>query len=164
LTRRADPPPDPVMTTRSSLSAVAALALALLLAPPGGAAAAAPAAPSHPLFLWQVTGGKGTVFLLGSLHAAKADFYPLPRPIEEDFAKSAVLVEEIDLGRQDPVRLRRMVLEKGLYPPGDRLDDHISAETRLALRKYLRRTGQNPDVFAHMKPWLVAVLVGGSII
>jgi uncharacterized protein YbaP (TraB family) len=155
------------MKTRPLLSAVAGLALAFLLALLGRAAAAnAPAAPpaSHPLFLWKVTGGNGTVFLLGSIHAAKADFYPLPQPIEADFDKSSVLVEEINLTRQDPAQLRRMVLEQGLYPPGDRLDNHISAATRRALQKYLRQSGQSLDTFAHLKPWLVAVLVGGSTV
>jgi uncharacterized protein YbaP (TraB family) len=137
-------------------------ALACLQIGPPARAASAP--PRHPLFLWKVTGGKGTVFLLGSIHAAKADFYPLPRPIEQDFRASSVLVEEIDLNRQDPARLRRMVVEKGLYPPGERLDTHLSAATRLALQNYLKRTGQNPAVFSRMKPWLVSVLISGAIV
>ncbi|HZU89375.1 MAG TPA: TraB/GumN family protein [Stellaceae bacterium] len=145
------------------LYAIAGLAFGTAIPQPCTPAPAAPA-PPHPLFLWKVTGGKGTVFLLGSLHAAKADFYPLPRPIEAAFAQSAVLVEEIDLVRQDPAHLRRMVLEKGLYPPDDRLDNHISAETKHALQKYLKRTGQDPATFSRMKPWLVAVLVGGAVV
>jgi uncharacterized protein len=125
----------------------------------------AAAEPSHhPLFLWKATGSKGTVFLLGSVHAAKADFYPLPPPIEQDFAKSSMLVEEIDLNRQDPAQLRRMVLEKGLYPAGDSLDNHISAETNSALRNYLRRSGRPPTAFSHMKPWLAAITISGHVI
>lgn len=147
------------MRRRPLLYALAGLAFGIALPHLCPAVRAAPAAP-HPLFLWKVTSGKGTVFLLGSIHAGTADLYPLPRPIEEDFGKSSVLVEEIDLGRQDPAQLRRLMLEKGLYPPDDRLDNHISAETRLALQKYLQRIGQSPAAFARMKPWLVAVLVG----
>jgi uncharacterized protein YbaP (TraB family) len=150
------------------LIATAGLALGLAILPlrPAAGAPAKPAAetPHHPLFLWKVMGGKGTVYLLGSIHAAKADFYPLPRPIERDFAKSSVLVEEINLSRQDPARLRRLMLEKGLYPAGDNLANHISAETRRALQKYLKRTGQKLAAFLPMKPWLVTILISGSTI
>ena len=154
------------MKTHRFLFAIAGVALALSSAPSSPPAVAAvkpaPETPLHRLFLWKATGAKGTVFLLGSIHAAKADFYPLPRPIEAAFKKSSVLVEEIDLGRQDPARLRRLMLEKGLYPPGDRLGNHISAETKLALQKYLQKTGQSPTMIARMKPWLVTVLVSGA--
>jgi uncharacterized protein len=157
-----NPPFLPPTRTRPRLRAIAALAVCILI--PLLCAAAAPEMPRHPLFLWKVTSGKGTVFLLGSLHAAKADFYPLPGPIEEDFRKSSVLVEEIDLGKLDPAAVRQLMLEKGLYPPGDQLDNHISAETKLALQKYLQRIGQNPVMFSRMRPWLVSVLVSGSVI
>ncbi|MGH7054072.1 MAG: TraB/GumN family protein [Stellaceae bacterium] len=154
------------MKPRRLLLAATGLALALAVLCLGPAAPAQPAtAPvRHPLFLWQATGGKGTVFLLGSIHAAKADFYPLPPPIEEDFAESSVLVEEIDLSRQDPAHLRRLMLERGLYPAGDSLDHHISAETQRALRKYLKQTGQPAATFSRMKPWLAALMVGLSAV
>jgi uncharacterized protein YbaP (TraB family) len=164
LTRRRNPPIDRPMKRRPLLHALAGLAFGLVLRQLCPAAQPASATPRHPLFLWQVTGDKGTVFLLGSLHAARADFYPLPRPIEQDFRTSSVLVEEIDLNRQDPARLRQLLLENGLYPPGDRLDDHISAATRQALQNYLKQTGQNPVVFSQMKPWLVSVLISGSVV
>jgi uncharacterized protein YbaP (TraB family) len=57
-----------------------------------------------------------------------------------------------------------MMLEKGFYPAGDSLDNHISAETRRALRSYLQRIGQTPTAFSRMKPWLITVMVSGSAI
>ena len=155
------------MKTRRLLFAIAGLALVLTilnLRPTAVSAKPAAVAAHHLLFLWKATGGKGTVFLLGSIHVAKADFYPLPRPIEQDFAQSSVLVEEIDLSRLDPARLRGMMLEKGLYPAGDSLENHLSAETRRALQTYLRQTGQNWAAFSPMKPWLATILVSGSAI
>lgn len=149
---------------RVRLAAGLALALAALRLGPAAPAQPAAAPVRHPLFLWKTTGGPGTVFLLGSIHAATADFYPLPPPIEQDFAKSSMLVEEIDLSRQDPATLRRLMLEKGLYPAGDSLDNHISAETRRALRKYLKQTGQPVADFARMKPWLATLMVGMSAV
>ena len=65
-------------------SALAIAALACCCALAGAAAPAAEAgAPKH--FLWKVTGPKGVVYLLGTIHAGKADFYPLPSIIEDSF-------------------------------------------------------------------------------
>jgi uncharacterized protein YbaP (TraB family) len=149
------------MSTRWLL-AIALLALGVAIPQLCPAAGAPAAGKPHPLFLWKATGGKGTVYLLGSVHAAKADFYPLPRPIERDFRKSAVLVEEIDLARDDPARLHQQVLASGLYPAGDSLENHVSRETWLALQGYLKRTGQDPAAFARMKPWLASVIITWS--
>lgn len=146
------------MSTRR-LFAIALLALGVAIPHLRAAAGAHGAGKPHPLFLWKATGGQGTVYLLGSVHAAKADFYPLPRPIERDFRKSAVLVEEIDLARDDPARLHRQVLASGLYPPGDRLENHVSRKTWLALQKYLKQSGKDPAGFSRMKPWLASVIV-----
>ncbi|HJU17004.1 MAG TPA: TraB/GumN family protein [Stellaceae bacterium] len=115
--------------------------------------------PRHPLFLWKVTGGRGTVFLLGSIHAATADFYPLPRPIEDDFRKSSVLVEEIDFSKVDPAQFRQLITEKGTYAAGDGLENHISPETRAAFQKFLKQTGQNPSAFSQMRPWLASIMI-----
>lgn len=155
------------MNARRLLPLIALIALGAALPqlrPAIGAATRPAAAAPRPLFLWKATGGKGTVFLLGSIHAAKADFYPLPRPIERDFRKSSVLVEEIDLAREDPARLHRLVLKSGLYPPGDRLENHVSPETWRALQAYLKRTGQDPAAFSRMKPWLAGVIVTWSAV
>jgi NADPH:quinone reductase-like Zn-dependent oxidoreductase len=97
------------------LSAFAAIALGILLVQliPSHivAVAANPEGPTEParhkLFLWRVSGGSGTVYLLGSVHVGKADLYPLPREIEQLFESSDFLVEETDFSKADPAQLRR---------------------------------------------------------
>jgi hypothetical protein len=70
---------------------IGALALCCLTVT-GAASPAGDNAPKH--FLWKVTGSKGVVYLLGTIHAAKADFYPLPSIIEDSFEKADMLTRK----------------------------------------------------------------------
>jgi uncharacterized protein len=140
--------------------AIAALALCCF----GSAGAAPPAAgdedgpPKH--FLWKVTGPKGVVYLLGTIHAGKADLYPLPPIIEDSFKKADTLVEEIDSSEpSEAARLQRGFTEEGGYPNGDTITNHLSEVTRSHLAAYMKKGGLPEPAVAHMRPWLVSVLV-----
>jgi uncharacterized protein len=140
--------------------ALAIAALALCCFASGGAAppAAWDVAPKH--FLWKVTGPKGVVYLLGTIHVGKANFYPLPSVIEDSFKKADTLIEELDLS--DPAETARM--EQGLaavgsYPNGDAITNHLSETTRSHLAAYMKKGGLPEPTIAHMRPWLVSMLV-----
>ena len=121
-------------------------------------AACRASAAEHKLFAWRVAGDAandpGTVYLLGSIHIGKPDLYPLPQPIEQAFAGSAELVEEIDMSGANLALLQQQVLQRGLYTGGDKLENHLSPTTRAALAAYLQRTGQAPTALSAMRPWL----------
>jgi uncharacterized protein YbaP (TraB family) len=74
--------------------AIAALVLCCFASPGAAPPAAGDGAPKH--FLWRVTGPKGVVYLLGTIHVGKADFYPLPSIIEDSFKNADTLIEEVD--------------------------------------------------------------------
>jgi uncharacterized protein YbaP (TraB family) len=146
------------MTFRKRALTIAALGLfcfAFRGAPPP---AAGDSAPRH--FLWKVTGPKGVVYLFGTIHAAKADFYPLPSIIEDSFEKADTLIEEIDIS--DPAeaaRAQRDLLEDGSYPNGETITNHLSEITRSHLTAYLKKGYLPEPAIAHMRPWLVSMLV-----
>src|SRR5712691_218618 len=72
---------------------------------------------THKLFFWKVTGSPGVVYLLGTIHVGKTELYPLAAIIENSFGQADVLVTEADLVEaQDPARLLKMLLQKGVYP------------------------------------------------
>jgi uncharacterized protein len=152
------------------LSAFAAIALGILLVQliPSHiiAVAANPEGPTEParhkLFLWRVSGGSGTVYLLGSVHVGKADLYPLPREIEQLFESSDFLVEETDFSKADPAQLRRAWIRSGLYTGGDRLENHISDKTTTALSTYMRATGRSAAPVSLLQPWFLALLIRGE--
>jgi len=152
------------MKNHHLISALAGLVLAFSPVQPWSldsiaTAAADPAPTGHKLFLWRVSGGRGTAYVLGSIHVGKADLYPLPRGIEQLFESSDFLVEEIDVSKADPAADRQLILARARYPDGDRLENHVSDKTSLALSIYLQLTGRQPGAVSSFKPWFVAWLI-----
>jgi uncharacterized protein YbaP (TraB family) len=143
--------------TRFSARQLALSALGLCCFAAAGANAADTAAQKH--FLWKVTGAKGVVYLLGTVHVGRPEFYPLPAVIEESFNKADTLIEEVDTGKPEAQRLNQLVAERGVYPSGDAVANHLSAVTRAHLTAYLKKSGQSEANIARMKPWLIAVMV-----
>jgi uncharacterized protein len=138
--------------------AIAALALCCFAFVGAAPAAAGDGAPKH--FLWKVTGPKGVVYLLGTIHVGKADFYPLPSIIEDRFKKADTLIEEVDISEPaETAHIERWVSEHGSYPNGDALTNHLSEVTRSHLAAYVKKGGLSEPAIARMRPWLVSVLV-----
>jgi hypothetical protein len=143
---------------RSKTIASLLAALALLCGAAVVHVARADDAPRH--FLWKVTGGKGVVYLFGTVHVGKADFYPLPQIIEDSFKQADTLVEEVD--STDPetaAQVQRWVADRGSYPAGDTVRNHLSAETSAHLGAFLKKSGQTEAAIARLRPWLTAMLV-----
>jgi uncharacterized protein YbaP (TraB family) len=138
--------------------AIAALMLCCFASPRAAPPAAGDSAPKH--FLWKVTGPKGVVYLFGTIHAGKADFYPLPSIIEDSFKKADTLIEEVDISEPaEASRLQRGFTEEGGYPNGDTITNHLSEATRAHLTEYVKKGGLPEPAIAHMRPWLVSALV-----
>ena len=113
------------------------------------------------LFCWKVAGAAGgAVYLLGTIHVGRADFYPLPAVIETAFKTADTLVTETDLVEpQDSARLLKLLLQKGMYPLGDSVENHIGAETRAHLAKYIAGAKELASDYTHLKPWFLSVAI-----
>ena len=138
--------------------AVAALALCCFASARAAPPAAEDGASKH--FLWKVTGSSGVVYLFGTIHAGKADFYPLPSIIEDSFKNADALIEEIDLS--DPgeaARIDQALAAVGGYTNGDTITNHLSEATRSHLAEYMKKSGLSEPAVAHKRPWLVSMLV-----
>jgi hypothetical protein len=104
------------------------------------------------LFFWRVKSGKATAYLLGSLHVAKPDMYPLDPQIEKAFHESDALVVEADASPEKALPLAMKMMTKAMYPPDDSLDRHISKATYDAVMARV------PEAQTKMfKPWFVAM-------
>ena len=145
------------MTFWKRALAIAALALCCVVSV--GATAAGDGAAKH--FLWKITGPKGgVVYLLGTIHAGKADLYPLPAIIEDSFKKADTLIEEVDISEPaEAARVQQGLIEDGSYANGDTITNHLSKATRSHLEAYLKKGGLPEPAIAHMRPWLVSMLV-----
>jgi uncharacterized protein YbaP (TraB family) len=88
--------------------------LALLLQP-----APAAVARGTKLFAWKATSPTTEVYLLGSIHLGKKEWYPLAKEIDGAFDKSKVLVLEADPGKADQLKIQQLVLQHGVYMGDD---------------------------------------------
>jgi len=76
-------------------------------------------------FLWRVTSQNATVYLLGSLHAATIDMYPLPDALYTAFDKSNYLVVEIDINKVDAQTQLSAIKKYGMYLDGSHIDPYL---------------------------------------
>ena len=107
-------------------------------------------------FLWQVEDQQGHVaYLMGSIHMARPDLYPLAPILEEAYQRSQVLVVEADINRMDMPKVQKKVMATGVYPKGQTLSKHLSPATMAAVEE----AGLDLKVFDKFRPWLVAIEV-----
>lgn len=105
-----------------------------------------------PVFMWKISSPENHVYLLGSMHLAKEELYPLDPRIEAAFEQSDVLAVESDVEARE-ADIQAVVLELGMYPPDDSLDKHISQKTM----ELLQEQGLWTPMLLRMKPWLLAL-------
>jgi len=140
--------PTPTRPLRTALL----LVLLTVFCAPGAAAGDAG------LFLWEARSDQATVYLLGSMHAAKPDLYPLDRAIIEAWNASPALVVEVNLNDVDMMALQAKLLERGMYGPEETLKESVSAETWGLLETYLDDRGMSAAGFSSMRPWFLAMI------
>lgn len=106
-------------------------------------------------FLWEISHGKGTSYLLGSIHMGKKEFYPLPKVTEDAFAHSKVLALEADPNKIGAAL--SAVMSKGIYIPPDSLQKHISAKTYARVKTEAQKIGMPLMAIDRMRPWVLAL-------
>ena len=105
--------------------------------------------------VWQLRSETAQVVLLGSVHMAYPDIYPLRAAINAAFAAAHTLVVEVDISGANALQVQQVMLEKGMLPEGERLDQYLSEQTWKALQAYLRSRDLPVEPFARLRPGLV---------
>ncbi|WP_052676061.1 TraB/GumN family protein [Paenibacillus sp. IHBB 10380] len=106
-------------------------------------------------FFWKLKKGDNIVYLLGSIHVASKDMYPLSSTVEKAFSISDKIVVEADIVHMDQEKFAAQTLEKGTYPEGETIQDHISPELYAKLTDFLKANGLPENGLDGLKPWLV---------
>lgn len=106
--------------------------------------------------LFKVTGGGHALYLYGTIHAGRPDYYPLEPRIRQALAGASTLALEIDAER-DPAGLAAAYQEHGMFPPGSAGMAGLQPERRRRIEAALRRHGVEPAAVAQLKPWMIAV-------
>jgi uncharacterized protein YbaP (TraB family) len=108
---------------------------------------------------WRVSTANGTLYLLGSIHLARAEFYPLRERIMQAFEASRTLVVEVDIAGARIMQLQQQTLLRGSYPPGQSIHDELSATTWTELERELAAVGLPAGVMESMRPGLVVSML-----
>lgn len=105
--------------------------------------------------LWEVKSEKNIVYLLGSIHMARPDFYPLPSALDSTYALSDYLVLEFDLNKANPMQ----IMMKAMYQDTMTLEKAINPELFAKIEKLLNDKSIPKTVYNKMKPWFVAMFI-----
>ncbi len=114
------------------------------------------AAQSNPAF-WQVRSDAADVYLLGSIHFGRPDFYPLPPVIEKAFADADVLTVEINIANLNPTVAMASLHRHGRIPEGGSLKSKVSAKTYARLNEVCRQYNVPLTALENFQPWFAAM-------
>ena len=116
--------------------------------------------------LWQVESpalaGKGTeLYLFGSIHVGKPDFYPLPEKIEAIYRDSDYVVFEVDPNTATDPAVIVSMQTRGMLPQGQTLEDVVAPEIIRDFRRIMGDVGLPAENFMGMQPWFLTLMLTG---
>jgi uncharacterized protein len=114
------------------------------------------------LFMWKATRGNQTIFLLGTIHIARPEFYPLPLQIDSALNQADSLIVELAIDRIDKTDMQKVLQGTATYAAGDSLEKHLSPATKEALIAYLKWSGESLAMYNDYKPWMVNLLLNSA--
>ncbi len=107
-------------------------------------------------FLWEVSSLTNKVYLYGTVHAGKRDWYPLSDAVENALIDSSVLVVEADITDESAMKRSAAAMS---YTAPDTLKDHVPAVQYARLLKLLPRYRLTEAQIAPLKPFMAVSLL-----
>ena len=104
---------------------------------------------------WRVSDGDGNhLYLIGTVHAATEDIYPLPEPITAAFDSAEILVLEVDPRTMNQREMERLVRRYGMLSNRESLRDLLAADIWSRVVDWGQRVSLSSGQLNRMKPWL----------
>lgn len=104
--------------------------------------------------LWEIKSGKQSGFILGSIHVAKPEFYPLPQQVEKAYKQAGHLAVEADASNEAAIAKIRPLM---LYGDGDKLENHLKPATWEKFKSLAGEAGASQ--FQTLKPMTAATVI-----
>jgi hypothetical protein len=106
-------------------------------------------------FFWEARKGDRKIYLFGTVHVGRADFYPPNIEFIRRFNEATAVVLEANVF--DAKRVGEVVQKMALYPEGQPgLDSRINDEMKARVSAQAKRFGLDPTRIWRMKPWMLA--------
>ncbi|MCP8688782.1 TraB/GumN family protein [Marinobacterium sedimentorum] len=119
-----------------------AMALLLLCAPPLWAQSP----------VWRIANDSGVLYLGATVHMLRPGDLPLPEAFDKAYAKSDVLLFEVDLGDLAQPEVQALIAQGMLYAEGGRLSDQLSESSWQRLEHYAVSRGLAPQMLQSLRP------------
>jgi uncharacterized protein YbaP (TraB family) len=107
-------------------------------------------------YLWEVSSLSNRVYLYGTVHAGKKEWFPLDPAVEQAFADAQILVVEADI--LDTTRMAATGKTLSYVPP-DQLKNHVPEADYERFRKIMPRYKLAEHHVAQMKPFMAVSLL-----
>ncbi len=107
--------------------------------------------------IWQIQSDTATVFILGSMHFADDNLYPLNQTIEKSFEACQNLVLEIDPLAVDQQAVQSYIQKRGYYQGAESVVDHTTPEVFHLLESYVNHNALPAATIYKMKPGMIAL-------
>jgi hypothetical protein len=104
-------------------------------------------------FFYKISTDSSTVYLLGSIHFGKAEWYPMSEHIETAFNKSDFLVTEIDIQKIDPMLLINVMT----FQDTTTLRWKLKPENYSKVVESFNQMGMTEVITNKMRPWFAAI-------
>lgn len=119
--------------------------------------------------IWEVKSDTSTIYLVGSIHVANDETYPLQQKLLDAFEASDAIAVEADVTNIDSDLLEQ-IQTLMIYLDGTTLSDHISEETLTLFNDYVAEydiSSFNEDTIELLymfKPWVLYSLIESDIV
>ncbi|MDR2444218.1 MAG: TraB/GumN family protein [Deltaproteobacteria bacterium] len=117
-------------------------------------------------FLWSVEspGRDSQLYILGSIHMAREQDYPLNPIIEKAFDDSSFIVVEMDVTATHIIETIEMMTKKGRLEDKVTLWDLLDDETARGLERCLAKISIPKVVFSNFKPWMASITLASLML
>ncbi|MDA0323276.1 MAG: TraB/GumN family protein [Verrucomicrobia bacterium] len=110
-------------------------------------------------FMWKASAGSATVYMLGSMHIARTNLYPLAASIEAAFASSESVVFEVPMDPKSQFEALKKMTAAAVLPEDETLADHLPKDVLKTLDAYLAEAGMDVGTLYRLRPWYVAIAI-----
>ncbi len=118
--------------------------------PIANAKVSAPAKSATRGLLFEIKSGDKVAYLFGSIHIAKADFYPMSPKVEAAYQQADTVAVEVDITDTAAIQA---VMPKLMYVAPDKLENHIKPTTWNNFKSLL---GPNAEQMQSAKPFMIS--------
>jgi uncharacterized protein YbaP (TraB family) len=107
--------------------------------------------------LWEISGTKNQIRLLGSVHFLRSSDYPLPAKIDKSYKSADIIIMELDLGSMNPLETATVMQSMAMDPNGRSLSDALGKKSYATAKRQAGQLDIDLDAMQTYEPWYAAL-------